>query len=183
MGNAYINCEVHGERQEIHVIGKAGEHVVSCEKCFNHDPTKYVSMLSYSEQLSWRMNNQDNRATASPYLYVLQEQKKVYANDFENPDGAEYYDDDNCTSYNSKKSARESFRESGYEDIEKQVEKLKRIEFKFYWEDVNWFFTKEALDRHINGNRHRYGKTRDYVKHCFRNPEMEYVQKLLKGEL
>lgn len=125
------------------------------------------------------MREQDNRSTASPYLYVLQAQRKVYANDFENPDGKEYYDSDYDSGFDSIEEARKHFIEDGYDNIDQRIEDLVAYEYKFYWEDVNWFFTKEALDKHLRANRHRYGKTRDYVKYCLRNPEMEYVQKVM----
>lgn len=187
MGNVYINCEKHGEAQDVEFIGKAGEHLTVCAKCFADYPKKYVNKLPYSEQLKWNMSEQDRRATASPYLYVLQVQKKVYANDFDNPDGIEYYDDNLCSSFTSKEEAQLHYEEGEHEynqkDVEKKMGELKKCEYKFYWEDVNWFFTKEALDAHVRCNRHNYGKTRDYVKYCYRNPEMEYVQKLLRGEI
>jgi hypothetical protein len=133
--------------------------------------------------ISERLKNQDNRATASPYLYVLQEQKRVYADEFDNSDGVEYYDDHTCSSFDTIEEAREYFEENEFEDVDDKVNNLRKSEYKFYWEDVNWFFSKKALDNHVRGNKHRYGKTRDYVKHCLRNPEMEYVQNTLTNNL
>lgn len=131
------------------------------------------------DNIGKRMLEQDRRATASPYLIVLQEQKKVYVGKDVEHDGKEFFDGDNCCTYDSMDEAYQDYVEHGYEDPKGRCCDLEEVYFRYYWEDVNWFFTYEGLNEHLRLNKHNYGKTRDYIKYCGRNPEMEAVQNLL----
>ena len=74
MGHVFRDCEIHGDRQEVHY----SNHLAPvCLKCYNEDPEKYDLPLTPLERLGKLMREQDNRATAPPYLYVLQEQKML----------------------------------------------------------------------------------------------------------
>ncbi len=41
--------------------------------------------------------------------------------------------------------------------------------------DINVFFTHKAYKEHIEANSHHYNEPKSYLKHLFRNPEMEGV--------
>ena len=114
-----------------------------------------------SEQLyllADKISKQDNLATALPYIIVLQTMRPLGVVD---PDYF-YGDSDSC--------------EIRYEGNEESEEKLPIL---YRYEDVNWFFTQEAAKKHIELNHYHYDRPRTYLKHCWRNPEMELLFKNL----
>jgi hypothetical protein len=108
--------------------------------------------MSYLNELKERLEKQDNLATATPYLVVLQDLKCVGVVH----DDYFYGDKDSVEIRDEKVSA----------DSEETVKVL------YKYEDVNWFFTQEAAKKHMEENYYHYKKPRTYIKHCWRNPEM-----------
>jgi len=62
-------------------------------------------------------------------------------------------------------------------DAEDAFEELEEFEEEEYYTEDNVFFTQEAYEEHVRLNGHNLGKRgvdyHSYVKHAFRNPEME----------
>ena len=73
-------------------------------------------------------------------------------------------------------------KENGYEegDIKRLKSEVYHGHYKYEWQDRNWFFTYSGYDEHVRLNKHNYGKIRNFVSYCNRNPEMETVQRYLK---
>jgi len=61
-------------------------------------------------------------------------------------------------------------------DAEEAFEDLEEFEEEEYYDEDNVFFTQEAYEEHVRLNGHnlgRRGEYHSYVKHAFRNPEMQ----------
>lgn len=106
-----------------------------------------------------KINAQDNLATATPYLVVLQSLKCVGVVD-ENY----FYGDRDSHEIRHEKASEESD---------------ETLPILYKYEDVNWFFTQEAAKAHMQANHYHYDKPRTYIKHCWRNPEMKKVFEIL----
>lgn len=137
----------------------------------------------FLKDLIQRMNAQDNRATATPYYFVVRTEKWRVAHDEYNSGETRQVRVDfegDPTTFHSKeefaKWAREYYDGDPEKDIDTLWDKLEEFTEEKYYEDENVFFTKEAYDEHVRLNGHNLGKRgRDfysYVKHAFRNPEL-----------
>jgi hypothetical protein len=144
-------------------------------------------------KLSKDFKEQDNRGTASPYMYQLRDKKTIpshsdYTDLFIWQEGggeciyhsidevrerlAEYYDNDDFKN-------QEKFNDTEIEEIAESKLEIKRT--YYIEEDVieNVFFTLNALEKHLNSNGHHYKKPFSYVGYYFRNPELELIQKFI----
>lgn len=90
-----------------------------------------------------RVNTQNNRSTASPYIFCVQSLEHVFWAPLQmSAILVEKCDDgDGYNHYNYK--------------------------------DCAWFFTEEGAKQHLDLNAHNYNQPRTFVKHCFRSPEIE----------
>lgn len=115
--------------------------------------TDKESALKWLDQFITKINEQDNRATAIPYIFVVQ------SLEFDRVIPENGSDD-----YNSSDQELEE-----EEDPNEPGEVLKCL---YTYQDRAWFFTEEGANEHLMMNRHNYSKPRIYVKHCFRSPEI-----------
>jgi len=137
--------------------------------------------FEFVKRLINEIDSQDNRATADPYYYVIQGIKErvtapgcgddiVYVHDgqgFTKEDLMETFDLDT-------EGAFDDFITSNFTE---------EVEVTREHEDVpmsNVFFTEKACHRHIELNHYHYSDGRSYVKHAWRNPEVENIFKALR---
>lgn len=139
-------------------------------------------------ELIEEINRQDNRATAHPYYFAVQELQW-----FPDSEGYNWGEeqrevgiiDDRCYD-------KESFRDTLNEWREEDECDLRDEEFEEIWERDKqtqtgmWitkgvFLTETAANRFIEANVHNFGKTRTYVEHFYRNSQMELVFKALEA--
>lgn len=131
--------------------------------------------MTYLKDFISRLNGQDNRATATPYIIVLQEKDRHPIPEECGYDESAFYDRTDGVTYRSKEHYMQAFGETEWTDrLEKSWDKdVQEVYFKTFWEDVAWFFTYEGLEDHLRLNKHNYGETRSYIKFCYRNPEIQ----------
>lgn len=141
--------------------------------------------INFLRDLIKRMNAQNNRATATPYFYVVRRERWRLAHD-------EFYSgttrkirvdfEGDPTTFLSKEDFVKWVNESHYGEvpadyeIDKKWEAMPEYTEELYFEDENVFFTEDAYMEHERLNGHNLGRgCRDYysyVKHAFRNPEL-----------
>lgn len=133
------------------------------------------------KDIAQEMKTQDNRATARPYIIVLQERQSIVVPEGHGGDVLQYWSGRDCESFDSMEEFERVCLENEIEGEEKEKYKnsLEPYWLKYYWEDKNWFFTYKGYERHLELNRHNYGKIRNYVKYVHRNPEFEKVYNMI----
>ena len=129
-----------------------------------------------------RMNQQNNRATATPYFYVVQTERWQPVHDeFHNGETRTCwvdYEGDPTIFYSKEeflKWAQDYYEGTKTEaEIETQWDNLQQVTEGKYYEEDNVFFTQDAYDEHVrlNGHNLRRNPYCSYVKHAFRNPEL-----------
>lgn len=135
-----------------------------------------MSELSFKE-LKERIDKNDNRSTAKPYLLLLQVREKYVAHDdyshnTETVHIHHLYGD--VTESESKYEMVKDLFRNGYSkgEIENSIETL---EVGFHWRTENIFLTDKGYQDHMELNSHnieRLGGHRTYGTHAFRNPEI-----------
>jgi hypothetical protein len=131
------------------------------------------------EEMGKEMMDQDRAGTASPYIVALQEKVPTQVGPDQEYDKRIYYSSWLECEFDTIEELEAQAKENG-SDVCQVVRESTLCHIKYKWEDRNWFFTRKALEVHVKQNKHRYGETRSYVYHCFRNPEMEAVQNHFK---
>ena len=144
-------------------------------------------------ELAKEYTTQDNRATAMPYLFQIQETKEVAAYNgcgetywFCDEGGKVEYDDEESViimlwGCKTEKEAKEKYDE--LDDCEKDdiFEKNGYREFEVTTQQFykNAFFTAKACKDHIQRNSYHYSQPTDYLNCSWRNPEMDLISNLL----
>lgn len=154
-----------------------------------------------------RINTQDNRATAKPYYYVVQCKREIAVAEGTNGN-SKYYDNQSENSYTLEELRKIWFEENKLDELDEHESKeweqhenkewTEEIEDEFqeYIDkncqkydvdeidvDENVFFTKQGYKDHIKLNGHNYShynKFNSYIKHAFRNPELNGLFKALE---
>lgn len=134
--------------------------------------------IHFLTELSGKIKAQNNRATATPYFYVIHTEKwRVAHDDYHHGDTKQVWVDVKSgegTHYDSKEEAIFDLMEKGH-SREEVVNTLEEFTLEKYIEEENVFLTQEAYEDHVRLNGHnlcRGGEYYSYVKHAFRNPEM-----------
>lgn len=152
--------------------------------------------LKDAKALAIRLKTQDNRGTALPICFLLQDVEERRA--FISGEFVLFWD--NCgkewRGENEDDIIRQIFN-SRKEDINCEIDDYDKAEddlldeikdevegncYEMNHEFVTkrFFLTEEAANNHLKANRHHYSdKARIYVDHCWRDPEMELVYKIL----
>lgn len=152
-------------------------------------------MYEFLMSLSKEINEQDNRATAMPYFFQVQEKKQ-----FAVPNGcgieAWHLDGSLLDTDDEIKEAVFEFKEwdiDSDEDNEKyqnlnelDIEEIMEVNYSkvnYDYDEVysNCFLTSKACDEHIRINRHNLKQPVNYLSHAYRNKEMEMIYKFLTG--
>jgi hypothetical protein len=138
-------------------------------------------------ELRNNLKTQDNRSTAKPIFFLLQEKRtyvchEEYDSGYEEDIWVERLSGDYCR-FKSQADVISWLKEN-YPEHTGQVQGIHWDTFKMgcYWNTVNVFFTEEGYKQHLLLNEHNLGEHRLYVIHAFRNPEIELVQKVILGE-
>ncbi len=134
--------------------------------------------IEFIKDVIHRMNTQDNRCTAAPYYYQIEDEEEVpTSSDYSDKytwvyDCEEYTDaeareiilDAEPNSFDSDKDFDEIL-----EDYE--FEKVYCLTKKVY---KGLFLTEDSAKEHLRLNRYHYGENaRTYVFHAWRNPELK----------
>ena len=150
--------------------------------------TIQISDESYGflKDLINEIDNQDNRMTASPYYYVIQE--KVTRPTAEGcGQYIVYFDSDDLVDYTREEliESKEIDTDIDYtfDDYLDEHPEIREIEVKTEWAEPelsNVFFTEKAIEKHIAANKYHWIEPRSYVKHAWRNPEIESLFKAIR---
>ena len=151
-------------------------------------------------ELTQEIENQDNRATAAPYAYMIREEV-----DYEDEEGETTFFNQEGESYNYEE-LEEAFRDDLADDEESVLKKLRydsiddfdpsdtcvlkeyadsqdyrelgiSKEMRYSSYNPNCFLTEKAAKQHIKSNHYHFNKPQDYVIHLWRNPEMKNLLK------
>lgn len=147
-----------------------------------------ISDESYEflKNLISEIDTQDNRATASPYYYVVQERKERVI-PFASPgsgDATLYFTEDGLVRSHELMDIYETkTEEEAIQKWGKNYPEEEPVVLDYYHDDAelsNVFFTEKAIKKHIEANHYHWREPRDYVKHAWRNPEMESLFKAVR---
>lgn len=145
-----------------------------------------MDLLS-AKELKERIDNNDNRGTAKPYLLLLQRKEEVIANCEFRYDGIKYVENvsGDFTTYESRSAAEKDLRENYYNDPE-HIFKKGDIERYYYIEThvtENVFLTDVGYQDHMKENGHNISRLRNghrtYGTHAFRNREIKSLFALI----
>lgn len=151
--------------------------------------------------LSKEIKEQDNRATAMPYIFQVRETKEIPAH---KGSGEEvFYSSEYETELRTDKDKVEWIKEheeyfigTMFEEEAKDVgnhtntwdldSMLEELDFDEFYVDTDYvysnaFFTSKACDEHIRINKHNLEQPVNYLSHAYRNVEMEMMYKFLSG--
>lgn len=139
--------------------------------------------LQFIKQLIETIDAQDNRATASPYFYVIKEEQIQVT-----PHGwgveimyiydGEWYTETELLDEFDVNNIDEILNNPNYcNDVSKYDVKHKVVTP----ENHNVFFTEKACHEHLEANHYHFGpKAHSYVRHAWRNPEMKKLFEALR---
>jgi len=133
------------------------------------------------------MNTQDNHATAAPYFYVIRKEKwRVAHEDYTSGETRQVWvdrEDGEAQAFYSKEEYLEWFKEFYENDFKNEYEleinaensfrKLEEFKQEQYFEEDNVFFTEQGYQDHLRINGHNIRNSHSYIKHAFRNKELE----------
>lgn len=151
-------------------------------------------IYAFLSNLSKEIKNQDNRITAMPYFFQVQEDEEIAV-----PDGCgdEVWvcDGEIClrTEEDIKnavfewkdwelgnKEDEERFKELDYYDIEEILkENYIKVNVSTRRKYSNCFFTFKAYQEHISCNGHNLNNPNSYLFHAYRNNELDMLFKFL----
>lgn len=155
-----------------------------------------ISEESYQflKELACRIATQDNRATAKPYFFVVMKPRwhpchedysgggndTKYVRLDRSVDDPDEYEDD----ADGKLKFAESYRERAEdpvtdEKINELWDNLEQVRMEERDEEDNAFLTFAAYEEHVRLNKHNLGKHHSYLKHAYRNPEMDSLFKAI----
>jgi len=142
-----------------------------------------MSEIYTAQELKDRLLSNDNRATAKPYLLLLQEKRTYIAHDEYDCGGVEdkfveHYTGDYHTT-DTKKEMINFFIDNGYELTSKILKNIKAYREGYYWETENVFLTDKGYEDHKKVNGHNLRKHRTYGIHAFRNKEIRSLFNLI----
>lgn len=154
-------------------------------------------LYNHLMKISHEMNTQDHRCTSMPYIFrILVTESKavpewcwdfhVWVHEWEEA----FRDEHNSFLIEAQKYIESYFSEEDYEDVDFEDEDDVESFLDIKWfdkcdmeklEDQRWFFlTHESAKRHWEMNRHHYpDEFQDYLDYCWRDPDMEAVQRFL----
>lgn len=142
-----------------------------------------MSDLFTATELKERIQNNDNRCTASPYLLLLRERRKVSCDPDYNYDGCIYIE--NVTGdyheFESKEKAENWIRDFNSEDENYIFKKSHITKFPYQTTDetVNVFLTDKGYQEHLSINAHNLRDHNSFGIHAFRNKEMKSLLSLI----
>jgi predicted CopG family antitoxin len=151
-------------------------------------------MYEFLINLSHELNTQNNRFTATPYIFQIQDEEEFSVGEGVG-EVAWFYDGTIIRTEDEIKevifeyigwdinneSDEESYAKMDWYDKEEILhENFQKIYMSTRNVYINAFLTEKACVKHIELNKHHYKKPIDYLSHAFRNPELEKVLEFLK---
>jgi hypothetical protein len=151
--------------------------------------------------LSKEIKEQDNRDTASPCFFQVQETIKIPAHSGSGEEvwySSEYETEIRTDEEKIKwiKDNPECFENTEYKDVAETIDNetdilwvndaLETAGFQVYNEDTmyvygNAFLTSKACDEHIRANKHNLKNPVNYLSHAYRNEELARLLKFITG--
>lgn len=156
----------------------------------------YERLLEISKEL----NSQNHLGTAMPYLFQVKDIRRMPTFEWVDVKWYEFVNTDRQSSFDAPetkekllKMVKEEYENSDEEtplDLEDYNEdELESVLYEKFWYEklpyteievlTNWFFTRKAVENHIERNSYHYSKPESYLTHSFRNPDMETVMEFL----
>lgn len=146
--------------------GKLNEEIVETGKPFLKD--QIAALIR-------EINGQDNRITASPYYFVVQSKKWV---------DTAFDGEKEVVAYDGRLYTLEEWQLSDPDESPAITERSWNDHGPFWarhvWEDREIFLTEKAALQYIHANAHHLNEPRTYVKHFWRNSQMETVMRALE---
>lgn len=146
--------------------------------------TKEQALIWIKDFLN-NIDSQDNRSTAKPILFLLQRKQEYVAHpEFNHQTETIYHhhemENGSCKSFDE---AKQWLIDYGYEGerLEKEIENIEEFQMGHHWDTEQAFLTESGLKKHYELNGHNLRNHRDYVVHCFRNPEMSELFEALRA--
>ena len=145
-----------------------------------------MSNIYTAQELKKRIESNDNRCTAMPYLLLLQEKQTYiahddYAYDYEEK-WVEHYSGD-CLTADTREELILKLKENycdEWDDLSKEVEsKIESFKEGHYWKTENVFLTDKGYQDHLKENSHNLKEHRTYGTHAFRNKEIRSLYALI----
>jgi len=137
--------------------------------------------FEFLKRLIKEIDEQDNRCTADPYYYVIQEEKTLVCAPGCGDEMYYIHDGEGRT----KEELMENFDLISDGEFDDFIcsNGVEEIEIEKKHDDAtlsNVFFTEKACHKHIELNHYHFNKPRSYVKHAWRNPEVESIFKAIR---
>jgi hypothetical protein len=131
--------------------------------------------LEFLQGLIKEINKQDNRITATPYYYTIQEKELVEDHNGE----AHYFDGEGeITKEELEQMSPDDFAHTYGLDqtIDDVLDDCNMIYMSEKWVEAqqsNVFLTEKAAENYIAQNSYHYNKPRTFVRHFWRNHEIK----------
>lgn len=138
-----------------------------------------MSRLLTAQELRKRIDSDDRRCTAEPYLLLLRRTRRVPTPPKFCHHGESYIEQvsGNYTEFDSYEDACKWLQnDSEYKIKDEDIEKVCYLEVE---ETINVFLTDEGYKDHAEENGHNLGDHNNYAIHAFRNREIESLYSLI----
>jgi len=149
-----------------------------------------MSELYTAQELRERISTNDNRATAKPYLLLLQEKVKYAAHDEFDSGGVEdvyveFYSEDHLKAATKKELVCRltEYYDDDLDSLAKAIKSIMHMREGHYWETENVFLTDKGYEDHKKVNGHNLREHRTYGIHAFRNKEIKSLFSLIDSHI
>lgn len=143
-----------------------------------------MSNLLTAKELKERIEKNDNRATATPYLLLLRERRKVSCDPDYNCDGVEFVEQ-LSGDYLSFESLEKTINWLSENDEEYEYKESDVV--KWHYQEIdetkNVFLTDEGHQEHLRINGHNLRNQNTYGIHAFRNREIKSLYALIDANI
>lgn len=139
--------------------------------------------FQFLKELACRIDTQDNRATAKPYFFVIKQPRLYPCHEdyggcdkyvrIEQDDHRQFDDTDEGRTEYFNFLRRNTDEKLSDDECLESWDKLEVVPMEERDEEDNCFLTFQAYEDHVRRNKHNLGKHHSYLKHAFRNAEME----------
>lgn len=139
-----------------------------------------MSTFFTAQELKERIDNNDNRCTAKPYLLLLQEKNYMYSSDGDYGGEEVFflkYEEDDPREFSSLDELKDYFR-SEYMDQGVKFQ-YKRLWKREYYDTNNVFLTDKGYEDHLAINKHNLISPKSFGIHAFRNKEIASLFNLI----
>ena len=141
--------------------------------------------LKSIQDIAHELEFQDNRATAKPYFLVIRTKRwrtTLDSHAHGETRTVRINEDDDSTEFKSFEEYcawAKAYDPDDDSDLAAGWDKLPEYTLEAYYDESNVFLTDKGFDEHVRLNKHNLGECHTYMKHAFRNPEMDAIFKLI----